>query len=64
MKKYDVTIQFTWASTHNREVAWQEAESYIRRNMRGLATVLKVTNELPDKQAKETIAINEPIFSS
>jgi hypothetical protein len=57
--KYEVRIEFTWASTHGREVAWAEIEEYIRRNMKDLATVRSVSQVLSPKDAANRIAINE-----
>lgn len=59
-KKYEVTIQFAWASENTREMVWAEVQQYIRQNMRDLATVIKVSNELPPLTASQTIALNEP----
>jgi hypothetical protein len=57
-KKYEATIRFAWASPE-REMAWQEIREYIRRNMRDLATVISVSQELSPKTAADTVALNE-----
>jgi hypothetical protein len=57
--KYEVIIEFAWASPNIRAIAWAEIKEYIRRNMKDLATVRSVSQALSPREAADTVAINE-----
>jgi len=59
MHKFEVSIEFV-IKAETRNEAWQKAEEYCNKHLRGLANVRRVSLEpLPDPQS--VIAINEPI---
>ena len=61
MKKWNVIIQFT-IQADSRGQAWVLAESLCRTKLRDLANVERVSlDPLTEEDAKQTIAINEPI---
>ena len=59
MKKWDVNITFT-IQAPDRTNAFIEAGEFITRQLRNLAD-LNTVHELSYKEARERIAINEPI---
>ena len=59
MKKYLMTIQF-YIEADGRSKAWDITCSFVEKHLRDLADVISA-HELPDEEAKEVIAVNEPI---
>ena len=62
MKKYLMTIQFV-IQAEGRTKAWDTTEDIIKKHLRDLGNVVSA-HELPDQEARESIAVNEPIKSS
>ena len=58
MNKFDATVKFV-IKAETRSEAWQKAEDICRNHLRDLATVISVSQSLPDPQ--NWIAINESI---
>ena len=59
MKKYLMTIQF-YVEAEGRSKAWDITHEIVLKHLRDLADVL-TAHELPDSEAEEVIAVNEPI---
>ena len=59
MKKWDVNVTFT-IQAPDRHNAFIEAGEVIAKHLRNLAD-LNTVYELTDKEAEDSIAVNEPI---
>ena len=59
MKKWDVNVTFT-IQAPDRHNAFIEAGEIITKHLRNLAD-LNTVHELTEEEAKDTIAVNEPV---